>query len=123
MEDKWIKLDNAANLFPAAAERSDTKVFRFSCELSETVDCEILEAAVAEASEVFDVFNYVLKKGLFWYYFEKSELKPIVREEYKPVCAQLYNPEKKELLYEVTYYKNRINLEMFQEVDFQKSRY
>ncbi len=113
MEDKWIKLDNAANLFPAAAERSDTKVFRFSCELSETVDCEILEAAVAEASEVFDVFNYVLKKGLFWYYFEKSELKPIVREEYKPVCAQLYNPEKKELLYEVTYYKNRINLEMF----------
>lgn len=113
MEDKWIKLDNAANLFPAAAERSDTKVFRFSCELSETVDCEILEAAVAEASEVFDVFNYVLKKGLFWYYFEKSDLKPVVREEYKPVCAQLYNPEKKELLYEITYYKNRINLEMF----------
>ncbi len=113
MNDKWIRLDNAAKLFPAAIDGPDTKVFRFSCELFEEVDPEILKEAVSEAAEVFDVFNYILKKGLFWYYFEKSDLRPIVREEYKPVCSELYNREKKCLLYEITYYKKRINLEMF----------
>lgn len=113
MKDKWIKLDNAAKIFPASVSGPDTKVFRFSCELFEDIDPEILQEAVTESAEVFDVFNYIIKKGLFWYYFEKSDLRPIVREEYKPVCGELYNKEKKELLYEVTYYKKRINLEIF----------
>ncbi len=113
MNDKWIKLDNAAKIFPAAVSGPDTKVFRFSCELFEDIDPVILKEAVAEAAEVFDVFNYILKKGLFWYYFEKSDLRPVVREEYKSVCGPLYNKEKKGLLYEVTYYKKRINLEIF----------
>ncbi|MBE6892145.1 MAG: hypothetical protein E7481_09015 [Ruminococcaceae bacterium] len=113
MNDKWIKLDNAAKIFPATVSGPDTKVFRFSCELFEDVDPEILKEAVAEAAEVFDVFNYIIKKGLFWYYFEKSDLRPIVREEYKPICGELYNKEKKGLLYEVTYYKKRINFEIF----------
>ncbi|MBQ2881061.1 MAG: hypothetical protein IJE40_02215 [Clostridia bacterium] len=113
MNDKWIKLDNAAKIFPSAVSGADTKVFRFSCELFEDINKEILQSAASEAAEVFDVFNYVLKKGLFWYYFEKSELRPIVEEENKPVCGALYNKENKDLLYRISYYGNRINLEVF----------
>lgn len=113
MNDKWIKLDNAAKIFPATVSGPDTKVFRFSCELFEDVDCEILQSAVTEAAEVFDVYNYVLKKGLFWYYFEKSDLRPIVEKENNPVCGPLYSKEMKELLYSISYYHNRINLEVF----------
>lgn len=113
MKDKWIKLDTAANIFPAVAKGSDTKVFRFVCELNEIVDPQILQEAVSEATKSFDVFNYIIKKGVFWYYFEKSDLCPEVREEYKPICSPLYNKEKKTLLYEITYYKTRINLEIF----------
>ncbi|MBQ6809249.1 MAG: hypothetical protein IJP09_00905 [Clostridia bacterium] len=113
MKDKWIKLDNAAKIFPASVSGPDTKVFRFAAELYEPVAPEILQEAVSESAEVFDVYNYVLKRGLFWYYFEKSDLRPVVKEEYKPLCAPIYSTDRKKLLYEVTYYKNRINLEIF----------
>ena len=80
MKDKWIKLDNAAKIFPASVSGPDTKVFRFAAELYEPVAPEILQEAVSESAEVFDVYNYVLKRGLFWYYFEKSDLRPVVKE-------------------------------------------
>ena len=54
-----------------------------------------------------------MRKGLFWHYLEKSELRPIVRKEYKEPCSSLYVRDKKTLLFEVTYYKKRINFEVF----------
>lgn len=61
----------------------------------------------------YPVFLSVMRKGLFWHYLEKSDLRPVVREEYKEPCSHLYIRDKKELLFEVTYYKNRINFEVF----------
>ena len=61
----------------------------------------------------YPVFLSVMRKGLFWHYLEKSDLRPVVREEYKEPCSHLYTRDKKELLFEVTYYKNRINFEVF----------
>ena len=37
----------------------------------------------------------------------------MVREEYKEPCSCLYVRDKKALLFEVTYYRNRINFEVF----------
>lgn len=37
----------------------------------------------------------------------------MVREEYKEPCSSLYVRDKKTLLFEVTYYKKRINFEVF----------
>ena len=55
----------------------------------------------------------VLRKGLFWHYLEPCNLRPIVKEEYKEPCSRLYIRDKKTLLFEVTYYKKRINFEVF----------
>ena len=55
----------------------------------------------------------VLRKGLFWHYLEPCNLHPIVKEEYKEPCSRLYIKDKKNLLFEVTYYKKRINFEVF----------
>ena len=55
----------------------------------------------------------VLRKGLFWHYLEPCNLRPIVKEEYKEPCSRLYIKDKKTLLFEVTYYKKRINFEVF----------
>lgn len=54
-----------------------------------------------------------MRKGLFWHYLEKSNKRPVVREEYKEPCSQLYIRDKSDLLFEVTYYKKRINFEVF----------
>ena len=109
----WRSLDNAAKLFSAASSPKDTRVFRFYCELKEEVKEEILQEALNQTIQKYPVFLSVMRKGLFWHYLEKSELRPVVREEYKEPCSSLYVRDKKTLLFEVTYYKKRINFEVF----------
>lgn len=113
MNSEWRRLDNAAKIFPSAQKGSDTQMFRFSCELNEKVDREILQQATEEALEIFDVFRVVMKRGIFWYYLEKTDILPIVREEYKVPCAPVYHTGSEGLLFEVTYFNCRINLEVY----------
>ena len=110
---RWRKLDNAAKLYSAASNKKDTRVFRFYCELKEEVDSDVLQEALNQTIETFPTFLMVLRKGLFWHYLEPCNLRPIVKEEYKEPCSRLYIRDKKTLLFEVTYYKKRINFEVF----------
>lgn len=109
----WRKLDNAAKLYSAASNKKDTRVFRFYCELKEEIIEEKLQRALDKTVEKYPVFLSVMRSGLFWHYLEKSSLRPVVREEYREPCSSLYIRDKKELLFEVTYYKRRINFEVF----------
>ena len=109
----WRNLDNAAKMFSAASSPKDTRVFRFYCVLKEKIDGSVLKIALDQTIQKYPVFLSVMRKGLFWHYLEKSDLRPVVREEYKEPCSHLYIRDKKELLFEVTYYKNRINFEVF----------
>jgi NRPS condensation-like uncharacterized protein len=110
---QWSRLDNAAKIFPPSTSKADTKVFRFSCELYEPVDPEILQHALDTSLEEFPFYRFIIRRGLFWYYFEKSDLQPEVREEYKSPCALLYDVSRRNLLFELTYYRKRINLEIY----------
>lgn len=113
MKPKWNRLDNAAKIFPAASTKTDTHVFRFSCELNEAVEPETLQRTLNETVKIFPVYQYILKRGLFWYYLESTSLAPSVRQEYKPPCDEIYDRNQKTLLYEVTYFGNIINLEVY----------
>lgn len=113
IKTKWNKLDNAAKIFPAASSRAETHVFRFSCELDEPVDPAQLQTALEETARCFPIFGYVLHRGIFWYYLEASALTPVVEEEHKPLCAPLYRPPARTLLYAVSYYGATINLEVY----------
>lgn len=109
----WSRLDNAAKIFPPTTSRRDTKVFRFVCELAEPVDGALLRNALEQTVDEFPLYRSILKKGLFWYYFEESGLSPSVTEENIPVCAPIYDADKPGLLFRVSYYNRRINLETF----------
>lgn len=110
---KWNKLDNAAKIFPSTIELSETRVFRFYCELKEDVQPEALQQAVEQAVLQFPQFLKILRTGLFWYYLESSNLKPVVKEESQAPCSHIYRYGHQGLLFNVTYYKKRINLEVF----------
>ena len=110
---KWRKLDNAALAFPLVTGKDDTRVFRFYCELREAVDEEILQKALEETMEKYPLFQAVLRKGLFWFYLEHRDIRPVVKKEKKPPCSRLYIPDKKSLLFEVSYHENRINFEVY----------
>lgn len=97
----------------AASTKNDTRVFRFYCELKEDVQPEHLQKALDRTVETYPVFLSVVRKGVFWNYLEMSHLHPVVREEYKEPCSRIYIKDKKTLLFEVTYFRRRINFEVF----------
>lgn len=104
---KWYKLDNAAKIFPPTTTQYETNTFRFSVALKEDIEENILLEALKETLKDYPIFHSVLKKGIFWYYIEESDQKPYVSLEEKIPCDYIYG-----LLYKVTYFKKRINLEV-----------
>lgn len=112
-EARWTRLDNAAKIFPCTTRNQDTKVFRFVCELKEQVVEANLQKALDMTVKEFPFFETVLRRGLFWYYFEDSKRKAVVHPENRPPCGPLYDKNKKGLLFDVSYYKRRINLEVY----------
>lgn len=112
-KNRWRKLDNAAKIFPASSTRAETHVFRFSCELDAPIIPDILQSALDETVLCFPTFNYVLRRGVFWYYLESSRLSPVVEEEHKSICTALYRPRAKTLLYAVSYFGSTINFEVY----------
>ena len=108
---RWRKLDNAAQAFPAATGKKDTRVFRFYCQLKEDIQADLLQKALEETMEHYPVFSMVLRKGLFWFYLEQRDLPAKVEEEKRPPCSEIYVPDHKTLLFQVSYYKTRINFE------------
>lgn len=114
MPETWYKVDNVAKVFLASVSRRDPRVFRVSCTLNEDVDPGRLNQALEQTARENPQFQVTLHRGLFWHYFESTNLKPQAVPETLAPCAMLYGPQiKNELLYRVSYYGARINVEMF----------
>lgn len=110
----WEKLDNTANLFPAIATQNATNVYRISVILQEEIDGEVLQQALDKVLPRFDTFRVRLRKGIFWYYFESnSKPAPVVRQENEYPCRYIEPYANNNYLFRITYYKYRINLEVF----------
>ncbi|GAA0483152.1 alcohol acetyltransferase [Alkalibacterium indicireducens] len=114
MEKKnWVRLDNASNIFLAARTDVDTKVFRFTAQMSEKVDPASLQKALIKVYEGYPLFQNVMRRGIFWYYLEHTEKIPYVQPETMPPCTAIYHYDRKELLFRVIYNENRIHIEVF----------
>lgn len=111
---RWDKLDNTANLFPSIAGESMTNVYRISVILTEEIQREYLQEALDIVLPKIDGFNVRLRTGVFWYYFEENGKKAprVVEESYFP-CRFIRPNRNHNYLFRVTYYKKRINLEVF----------
>ena len=110
----WDKLDNTANLFPVIATENMTNVYRISVTLTEEIDRVLLQEALNRILPQFLVFRMRLRMGVFWYYFEENTRPaPIVQEEYSSPGAYIDKSRNNHYMFRVTYYKCRINLEVF----------
>src|SRR5688500_1188830 len=66
----WMRLDNAAKIYPAVQNEELTAVFRLSCVLTERIKIKPLLEAVAKIENRFPYYKVKPKKGFFWYYLE-----------------------------------------------------
>lgn len=109
----WVRLDNASNIFLAARTDADPKVFRISAETDHDVDRHLLQEALDTTFDRYPLYHAVLRRGVFWYYLQDSDLRPVVTAEEHYTCAPLYQMDRRNLLFRVVHHRQRIVLEVF----------
>ena len=109
----WLKLDNAAKIYPAARRRNWNNMFRVSCTLKEKVDTGILSAALKLTAPRFPSISVRLRRGAFWYYLEQLDEPPEIREDSACPLADIKFSDIRKCAYRVLYYGNRIAVEIY----------
>lgn len=110
---KWMRLDNAAKIYPAAKKRNWTALFRISAELTEEIDPVVLEEAQRSVVARFPGFAQKLRRGMFWYYLEQNDGAPDIQKDVGNPCVRMDLRENKRFMFRVRYYKKRIAVEIF----------
>ncbi len=110
---RWMTLDNAAKIFPAARSRHWSNVFRLSATLKENVDRDILQNALDVTVRRFPSIAVRIKPGVFWYYIEQIPKTPeIMDEKPYPISGMPFRDIKK-CAFRVLIYEKRIAVEFF----------
>ena len=73
-----LRLDNAANIYPASLSKHYSSLYRMSVTLTETVDAARLQEALTVVSARIPTFRCGLEDGLFWWYLRRLDTLPQV---------------------------------------------
>ena len=110
---RWLRLDNAAKIYPAARRKNWSNLFRQSVTLKDDVDTSVLKSALDVTVKRFPSIAARLRGGAFWYYLQQVEEAPEIREEYSYPLTYMNNEEMKKCAFRVIVFKNRIAVELF----------
>ena len=110
---RWLRLDNAAKIYPAARRQNWSNVFRLSATLTEPVDTHILQSALDATVPRFPSIAARLRRGLFWYYIQQLEHPPRVTRERSYPLTRMSRSEIRRCALRVIVYENRIAVELF----------
>ncbi|HET9826838.1 MAG TPA: hypothetical protein VFP87_15980 [Chitinophagaceae bacterium] len=92
-KDFWLRLDNAAKIYPAVKDRELTSVFRVAVELKERIKAKQFLEAVHSIEDRFPYYKVELKAGFFWYYLEPHDWPIPVKPDKGLPCRAFYKDE------------------------------
>ena len=110
---RWLRLDNAAKIYPAARRRNWSNVFRQSVTLCEDVDRAVLQRALDVTVKRFPSIAARLRRGVFWYYLQQVESAPELQDEHSYPLVFMDREETRRCAFRVIVYRNRIAVEFF----------
>ena len=110
---RWLKLDNAAKIYPASRSNNWSNIFRLSATLKEPVDPQILSSALDITARRFPSICARLRKGVFWYYLEQLPHPPGLSEEGSFPLMPMSRREVRQCALRVIVYGKRIAVEFF----------
>ncbi|MBE7065277.1 MAG: hypothetical protein E7384_05650 [Ruminococcaceae bacterium] len=110
---RWMRLDNAAKIYPAAKRRNWSNIFRLSATLTEEVDREVLQRALNKTARRFPSMVVRIRRGMFWYYIEELKEPPVVQDEKSHPLSRMPFDDIRKCAIRVICYKNRIACEFF----------
>lgn len=112
-EVNWLRLDNAAKIYPPARTRTWSPMFRLSADLTEEVDAETLKTALDHTLARLPSFACRLRKGLFWYYLERIEGAPAILPDVNNPMSYFNLKANQNFLFRLRCDKRRIAVEFF----------
>ncbi len=110
---RWLRLDNAAKIYPAARRKNWSNVFRQSVTLCDEVDVAVLQSALEVTVRRFPSIAARLRRGAFWYYLQQVDCAPQVREEKSYPLVFMSREEMRRCAFRVIAYHDRIAVEFF----------
>ncbi len=110
---RWMRLDNAAKIYPAAKRRNWNNFFRLSATLTEPVDTEVLRRALDVTVRRFPSIAVRLRRGAFWYYLEEIPKAPAIQPEKSCPLDHVPFHEVRQCAFRVLVYHERIAVEFF----------
>lgn len=110
---RWMRLDNAAKIYPAARRQNWSNVFRLSMTLKEPVDKAVLQSALDVTVGRFPSIAARLRRGMFWYYLQQLDCAPRLMEESSYPMTRMSHAEIRRCAFRVLVYDKRIALELF----------
>ena len=110
---RWVRLDNAAKIYPAARRKNWSNLFRQSVTLTENIDVRVLQNALDVTVKRFPSIAARLRKGAFWYYLQQVESAPQISEEHSYPLVFMNREEMRKCAFRVIAYENRIAVEYF----------
>jgi hypothetical protein len=113
MENTWLRLDNAAKLYPAKMRPDDTCVYRVYAILKVRIQPELLRRCVFDLKKRFPSFYVKLKNGFFWNFYEPNNREPMIKPENGEIARLLDGRDNNGYLFSVQYDQYRISLEAF----------
>lgn len=115
VEDRnfWLKLDNAAKIFPAQNTKYWSNSFRVCYVLKQKVDPEILNMALKNVMPRFSCYDVRIRHGFFWFYLEKNPKSPHVKPDIKNPCHRVKFNENDRFLFKVYYHNDRIAVDVY----------
>ena len=110
---RWLRLDNAAKIYPAARSQNWSNIFRLSATLTEPVDPAVLQSALDVTVRRFPSISARLRRGVFWYYLQQLEKAPqLSRERFCPL-PPMRRSEIRKCAFRVIVYGRRVAVEFF----------
>ena len=109
----WVRLDNAAKIYPAAMRKNWSNVFRQSVTLFESVDTAVLQAALDVTVKRFPSIAARLRRGAFWYYLQQIPHAPEISPEQSFPLVHMNRTEMRKCAFRVLVYGERIAVEFF----------
>lgn len=110
---RWLRLDNAAKIYPAARRQNWSNVFRLSATLKEPVDKKVLQSALDVTVRRFPSIAARLRRGVFWYYLQQLDHAPQIKEESSYPLTRMSRDEIRKCAFRVIVYDKRIAVELF----------
>lgn len=110
---RWMRLDNAAKIYPAAKRRNWNNFFRISATLTESIDTGVLASALDVTARRFPSIAVRLRRGVFWYYLEEIPKTPPIQPEKSCPLAHAPFHEVRQCAFRVLVYKSRVAVEFF----------